>query len=117
LYRHVLHATDTALFFDDIVDLSMVKEGGLRFLISRTGPLAFRDYIVKNHLADYITASYGGQNALREVAEMLMVLKGSFERVIDERTRFSDSYKAYLAARDEVTLSTMKWDKDTFKKY
>jgi 3-deoxy-D-manno-octulosonate 8-phosphate phosphatase (KDO 8-P phosphatase) len=112
-----LHLANTAIFFDDIIDVSMLKDTGLRFMVNRPGPKAFEEYIVKNHLADYITSTFGGQNAIREIAELLLVMNGSMDRVIEERTRFSDAFKTYMEARDGVKLNTYKWDKDHFANY
>lgn len=109
-----LHASNTAIFFDDIIDVSMVKDAGLRFLINRPGPKAFEEYIVKNHLADYVTSTLGGQNAVREIAELLLVMNGSFERVIDERTRYSDTFKTYMDARNQIKPVIYKWDDGHF---
>jgi 3-deoxy-D-manno-octulosonate 8-phosphate phosphatase (KDO 8-P phosphatase) len=112
-----LHLANTAIFFDDIIDVSMLKDTGLRFMVNRPGPKAFEEYIVKNHLADYITSTFGGQNAVREIAELLLVMNGSLDKVIEERTRFSDAFKTYMDARDGVKLNTYKWDKDHFANY
>ena len=112
-----LHLANTAIFFDDIIDVSMLKDTGLRFMVNRPGPKAFEEYIVKNHLADYITSTFGGQNAVREIAELLLVMNGSLDRVIEERTRFSDAFKTYMEAREGVKLNTYKWDKDHFANY
>lgn len=112
-----LHLANTAVFFDDIIDVSMLKDTGLRFMVNRPGPKAFEEYIVKNHLSDYITSTFGGQNAVREIAELLLVMNGSLDRVIEERTRFSDAFKTYMEAREEVKLNTYKWDKDHFANY
>jgi 3-deoxy-D-manno-octulosonate 8-phosphate phosphatase (KDO 8-P phosphatase) len=112
-----LHLANTAVFFDDIIDVSMLKDTGLRFMVNRPGPKAFEEYIVKNHLADYITSTFGGQNAVREIAELLLVMNGSLDRVIEERTRFSDAFKTYMEAREGVKLNTYKWDKDHFANY
>lgn len=109
-----LHFANTAIFFDDIIDVSMLKDAGLRFMVNRPGPKAFEEYIVKNHLADYITSTFGGQNAVREIAELLLVMNGNFERVIDERTRYSDAFKTYMDKRNQVKQIIYKWDDGRF---
>jgi 3-deoxy-D-manno-octulosonate 8-phosphate phosphatase (KDO 8-P phosphatase) len=111
---HQLHTANTAVFFDDVIDVSMLKDAGLRFLVNRPGPKAFEEYIVKNHLADYVTSTFGGQNAVREIAELLLLINGSFERVIDERTRYSDAFKTYMDARNQVKPIIYKWDDGHF---
>jgi 3-deoxy-D-manno-octulosonate 8-phosphate phosphatase (KDO 8-P phosphatase) len=110
--EHGVNAANTIMFYDDIIDLSVVKLSGLRVMINRPGHSAFEEYIVKNHLADYITHNHGGQYALREAFEVFLVIMGSFEKVIDERVMFTDKYQSYLKARDEVKTSIVKWKAD-----
>ena len=52
--------------------------------------------------------------AVREIAELLLVMNGSFERVIDERTRYSDAFKTYMDARNQVKPVIYKWDDGHF---
>ncbi|UPT65826.1 MAG: hypothetical protein M0D57_15070 [Sphingobacteriales bacterium JAD_PAG50586_3] len=111
-----LNIANVAVFFDDIIDVSMLRDSGLRFMVNRPGPKAFEEYIIKNHLADYITSAYGGQNAVREIAELMLVMHGSLDKVIDERTRY-DNFKLYLESRNETKLSTLKWEDDKFANY
>jgi 3-deoxy-D-manno-octulosonate 8-phosphate phosphatase (KDO 8-P phosphatase) len=108
-----LNLSDVAVLFDDIIDVSMLKDSGLRFMVNRPGPLAFKEYIAQNHLADYITSAYGGHGAIREIAELLLVMNGSLEKVIEERVRYTH-FKEYLEARNSIQLSAFKWDEDKF---
>lgn len=106
--NRTLQPNNAALFFDDVVDLPLAKVAGLRIMVSRPGTAPFNNYIKNNNLADYITNNYGGENALREAAELLMSLQGNYEKCIEERIRFKGKYKEYWDARKAVTLHLWK---------
>lgn len=96
---HHIELNQIAYVFDDVLDLGLAEECGLRFYIPRNANPLFNEYVLKHHLADYTTGNTGGQGAVREVCELMMGLNGNFETVIGERTKFSESYKAYLELR------------------
>ena len=88
---------DEVLFvFDDILDLSLAKQCGARFLVNRKANPLFNAYCIKNNLCDYLTYSSGNENALREVSEVTLDVLGKFEETIDERIQFTGSYKQFL---------------------
>lgn len=88
---------DEVLFvFDDILDLSLAKQCGARFLVCRKANPLFNTYCIKNNLCDYLTYSSGNENALREVSEVALEALGKFEETIDERIQFDGSYKHFL---------------------
>lgn len=90
---------EIAFVFDDVLDLSIAQKCGLRIFIPRKANPLFNEYVIKNKLADYITASESGQYAVREACELLMGAYGLYDEVIKQRTQFSDKYTQYLALR------------------
>ena len=100
---HVLQPSEVAYFFDDVLDLSISGIASIRMMMGREGSPLFTELVKENQLADYITASGGGQNGLREACELVMGLSGGYSDTIMERVRFSDSYKQYIAMRNEPT--------------
>lgn len=96
---HNIELNQIAYVFDDVLDLGLAEECGLRFYIPRKANPLFNEYVLKHHLADYTTGNTSGQGAVREVCELMMGLNGNYETVIAERTKFSDVYSAYLALR------------------
>jgi 3-deoxy-D-manno-octulosonate 8-phosphate phosphatase (KDO 8-P phosphatase) len=96
---------DEVLFvFDDILDLSLAKEAGVRFLVNRKANPLFNAYCVKNDLCDYLTFSAGNENAIREITEIALDGIGKFETTIEERIFYNGIYSEFL---DE------KMDKET----
>lgn len=88
---------DQILFaFDDILDLSLAKECGARFLVNRKANPLFTSYCIKNQLCDYLTYSEGNRNALREISEVVLDGLGKFETTIEERILFNGAYKDFL---------------------
>ena len=87
-------------FFDDVLDLSIAKEAGLRILISRKATNLFTNYTKQHNLVDYITANESGNFAVREACEMLMGATNTFDEVISRRMDYDDVYKQYIIVRN-----------------
>lgn len=92
-----------AYVFDDVLDLSLADECGLRIYIPRNANPLFNEYVMKHHLADYTTGNSSGQGAVREACELMMGLNGNYETVISERVKFSETYSDYLTLRRATT--------------
>jgi 3-deoxy-D-manno-octulosonate 8-phosphate phosphatase (KDO 8-P phosphatase) len=70
-------------------------------MMNRSAGVLFKQYVRENKLADYITANDGGHYGVREACELLMGIRGNFDECIKMRTDYTDSYKKYLAKRNE----------------
>lgn len=91
-----------AYFFDDVLDLPIAETCGLRILVNQKANPLFVNYCVRNQLADYVTANSGGNYAVREAAELLIGLNGNYDRVLKNRSDYSDSYAKYISLRKET---------------
>lgn len=91
-----------AYVFDDVLDLSIAGQCGLRILVNHASNPLFMDYCIKNKMVDYITASDGNHYAVRETCELLMGLNGNFDEVINQRDKYSDQYNKYIQLRRAV---------------
>lgn len=91
-----------AWFFDDVLDLAIAKECGVRFYLSRKSQPLTTQFALQNNMVDYITAHEGGQNALRECCELVIALNGNFETVLNNRLEFSPGYAEYFEKRNEI---------------
>ncbi|MBS1646116.1 MAG: phosphatase [Bacteroidetes bacterium] len=101
---HHISPKQVCFFFDDVLDLDIAEEVGLRILIPRDASVLFTHYVKKNKLADCITAAQSGQFAVREACETLMGIAGVFDAAIKHRTKYSTIYQSYIAQRQ--TLQT-----------
>ena len=100
---HHISLKEIAYVFDDVLDLNLADECGLRIFIPRNANPLFNEYVLKHHLADYTTGSAGGNGAVREACELMIGLNGNYEQVITERANFSNIYKSYLDLRKATT--------------
>lgn len=91
-----------AYVFDDVLDLPIAERCGLRFLVNQGSNPLFANYCIKNKLVDYLTASRGGQFAIRESAELMIGLQGNFDAVITGRKDNVEDYKHYIEKRRAV---------------
>jgi len=97
-----INKSEVAFCFDDVIDLPIVRQCGLRFMVKRNASVKFQEYIINNKYCDYITAQEGGNHAIREISELILSFNNIFEKVIEERTDFSTIYQKYLKQRNIV---------------
>lgn len=99
LATHGLEARQVAFFFDDVLDLPVARRCGLRVLIKRENSPVLENHIVSRGDAELLTHFSGGAHGLREACELLLVLAGRADDVIEHRVRYSEDYVAYLTDR------------------
>ena len=99
---YTIQPNQICYFFDDVLDLSIAKEAGLRILISRKASTLFTNYVRQNNLADYTTANQSGNFAVREACEMLMGINDTFNDTITRRMNYDDIYQQYIMVRNLV---------------
>jgi 3-deoxy-D-manno-octulosonate 8-phosphate phosphatase (KDO 8-P phosphatase) len=97
-----LQGQEVAFVFDDVLDLAVASQCGLRIAAYRESNPLFNQHIVTNQLADYMTSGSGGENAVREGCELLIGLHGNYDEAISNRMRFSETYQQYLQQRQQV---------------
>ncbi|MBP7497720.1 MAG: hypothetical protein KA792_08670 [Bacteroidales bacterium] len=97
-----INSEQVAYIFDDVLDLQIASQCGLRFLIKREASAIFNDYVKHNNYCDYITASQGGNFAIREICELLISLNYNFNDIIEERINSTFNYEEYLKERNSL---------------
>jgi 3-deoxy-D-manno-octulosonate 8-phosphate phosphatase (KDO 8-P phosphatase) len=100
--QHRLSPAEVSFVFDDVLDLSAAKLAGCRFMVNRPASPMLTEYAVNNRLVDYITQFEGHTHAVREVSEIVMALGNNYNLTVDNRVKFSEAYKDYLALRQAV---------------
>lgn len=93
---------EVAFFFDDVLDLSIAEQCGIRILVNQKANPLFANYCVKNKMVDYITGYSGGSHAVREGCEMLMALNGNYDQAITDRKNIAADYKTYIEQRRQL---------------
>ncbi|OUU80047.1 MAG: hypothetical protein CBC38_01230 [Gammaproteobacteria bacterium TMED78] len=91
-----------ACFFDDINDVGMVKECGVRFLMRKDSSPLFERFIIQKEYCDYVSANSGASQGLREVSELFIGMIGLFSDVVENRANNTDQYKKYFLEREKV---------------
>jgi 3-deoxy-D-manno-octulosonate 8-phosphate phosphatase (KDO 8-P phosphatase) len=91
--------------FDDVSDLAVAEQCGIRFLIYRRASPCFLDFTTRHHLVDYIAAQEGGAHAVREVCELILAFTDMYDEAVTHRYRYSDIYKLYWKERQSIETS------------
>lgn len=99
--QNKLKPEEILFVFDDILDLSVAKQVGVRMMIHRKSGVLLNHYAQKNQLFDYKTATEGNRHGIREACELSLGLLGQFDKVIEERTDFSETYQTYISLRNQ----------------
>ena len=100
--KYNLKYEQIAFIFDDVLDLSVAKKCGLRFLVCRNSNPLFLKYVKDNKYCDYITGNQGDNNAVREISELIIALNGNFNEVMAHRIEFSKTYQEYWKQRSTI---------------
>ncbi len=98
--EHGIRPHEILFVFDDIHDLSLAKEAGCSFLVPNSGARMFESYCRENRLCDYITKNSGGNNAIREISEVVLGMLGLFTKTVENRMTYSEVYNDYLQMRN-----------------
>jgi len=98
-----INPDEVAYFFDDVLDLSIAEVCGVRILVNQKANPLFINYCIKNNLVDYMTASKGGDHAVRECTELLIGLNGNYDKVITDRKNSSEEYRKFVEKKKTTT--------------
>lgn len=101
---------NVAFVFDDVNDLGMAAQCGLRLMVNRKASSLLQQYAINHDCCDYITASCGSAHAVREVMEFMLGFIGQFDAVIDSRTRYDATYQDYFEQRQRVMTQGFRND-------
>lgn len=103
---HGIAPESVAFIFDDVIDIETAKTCGLSFFVDRKSNPLLSSYVKQNRVCDYISASSGGNQAIREICEMIIGLNGNFEKTIEMRINFATEYENYLNSREQIITNT-----------
>jgi len=94
--------SEVAFVYDDILDLTVAEQCGLRLQVRHDAAPMFTNYVKNNLLADYITAQAGERHAVREVTELLLAAINKYDAAVDSRTHFDEQYAEYIGKRNAI---------------
>lgn len=104
LESNQLQPHEVAYVFDDVLDLGVAEQCGIRILVKHKAAPMFQNYALKNEIADYITANEG--HAVRETCELILSTFDLYDQAIRYRSHFHENYKTYLGIRQSVEVKT-----------
>lgn len=96
---HKIEPDQVLFVFDDVLDLSLAKMVGARFLVNRKANPLFIEFCMKHNLCDYLTFSSGSENALREISEVALDGIGKFGATMEERMIYDGAYSEFLSEK------------------
>ncbi len=105
--NHNIKASEVLFVFDDILDLSLAKEVGARFLVNRKASQILREHIVHHGWVDFATDLHGGEHAVRAICEFILDSILVFKKTIDCRIEFGPVYQDYWQQRQAITTQKM----------
>lgn len=105
-----------AFIFDDVLDLSIAGQCGLRFMVRRSASPLLESYVKERELCDYITANTGSNHAVREVCELILGLLGTLSETLDKRIKFDSTYQQYLSERNSVDTAFYTYEDGVVEK-
>jgi len=77
----------------------------LRIMINRYASPLFYHHVKSHQLADYISFNEGGENAVRELSELLIGVNGNYEEIMKKRSDFVGDYQRYLEERNQANTT------------
>lgn len=111
-----LEASQLVYVFDDVLDVPVARQVGLRLAVGRLCNPLYMDYLLRHQLVDYISACEGQEHAVREFSELLLALLEVYDEAVEERLSLGERYQAYLRDSAARTTSLYRWNKSKFVK-
>lgn len=94
--------SQSLFFFDDILDLSLVRKCVLTIGIPNLAMPLFREQQIKEPNCCYLTGNGGEHHGIREACEMLLGLWGNYNFVVENRSFYTAEYKDFLNQRNKI---------------
>jgi 3-deoxy-D-manno-octulosonate 8-phosphate phosphatase (KDO 8-P phosphatase) len=110
--QHKVTPDEVLFVFDDILDLDVAAQVGVRMMVSRRANPMVIKYATDRNLADYLTACDSSNHALREVTEMLIGLTGKYDETLDDRISYNEHYRKYITTRNTIPTEYYTVDGD-----
>ncbi len=73
-------------------------------MINRYSSPLFYHHVKTHDLADYISFNEGGENAVREVCELLIGCNDNYTEIMEKRSAYIGDYESYLSDRNKAEL-------------
>lgn len=99
--------SEVLFVFDDVLDLSLAREVGVRFLVKRKASKILREHILHKGWTDFLTEESGEHHAVREIIEFILDSMGMFGPTLNCRVDFGEDYQEYWNKRQSIITKKM----------
>ncbi|WP_417610319.1 hypothetical protein [Owenweeksia hongkongensis] len=106
--EHDIHPDEIIYVYDEVADLKVAEQMGIRLAIGRLSSPIFVEYMERHKLADYISTCQGNEHAVREMCELLLTLLDQHFNVIDHKGKNEENYRDYLSRKALIETATNK---------
>lgn len=105
--NHNISPEEVMFVFDDVLDLSLAKEVGVRFMVNRKSSRILQEHVIHNGWTDFVTQETGDEHAVREIVEFVLDSTNSFKQTLNCRINFGDDYQSYWNKRQAILTNKM----------
>jgi 3-deoxy-D-manno-octulosonate 8-phosphate phosphatase (KDO 8-P phosphatase) len=98
--KFALQPEKVLFVWDDIIDLPVAQWAGTSIQVSRKENPLLNKFAIQHGCVDYVTASRGGEYAIREIANLFVSAMGNASTCIEHRMSYSDTYQKYFTKRN-----------------
>lgn len=105
--EHQIKPSEVMFVFDDVLDLSLAKEVGARFMVKREASKILQEHIIHEGWVDFVTNVDGGEHAVRAISEFTLDCMGIFKDVLNCRVGFGEDYQTYWQKRQSIETEKM----------
>lgn len=100
--HHNIVKEEVLFVFDDILDVSLAEQCGIRFNIKHEASHLFHQFIKERGVVDFVASCSAGNNAVREISEFVLLSMDMLNEAFEQRIAFSDKYRLYWEARQTI---------------
>lgn len=105
--NHNISPDEVMFVFDDVLDLSLAREVGVRFMVNRKASRIFQEHVIHNGWVDFVTQCTGEDHVVREIVEFMMYFMNSFKETLHCRINFGEDYQTYWNTRQAILTKKM----------
>lgn len=113
--KHQLKPENVVYVYDDVMDVGVAAEVSVRLAVGRDDSPVFREYLKANKLADYRSGSAGGDNAVREHCELLLMLYDKHHEVIERLASCDQACQDFDEHRKQTATEIYSYDGQKFR--
>ncbi len=107
--EHHITPSEVCYFFDDILDIPVIRMVRIRLAIKRNSSPVLTEYLKNHNLVDYFSGNSADVYAIRELCELLLCLIGKQFEVIDKRAGYHQDYQNYIQERQKIETKTFEY--------